>query len=70
MHFLTEAPNFNSGRFRRDEGKVRRGEGQVGGTRKVCVSGWKGKYAVDDSPLGLSITTCAVDEMTRRCGKG
>ncbi len=37
---------------------------------KVCVSGWKGKCAVDDSPLGLSITACAVDEMTRRCDKG
>ncbi len=37
---------------------------------KVCVSGWKKKYAVDDSSLGLSITTCTVDEMTRRCGKG
>ncbi len=37
---------------------------------KVCVSGWEGKYAVDDSALGLYISTCAVDEMTRRWGKG
>ncbi len=36
---------------------------------KVCVSVLKGKYTVDDSPLGLSITTCAVDEMTHHCGK-
>ncbi len=37
---------------------------------KIYVSRWKGKYAVDDSPFGLSITICAVDKMTRRCGKG
>ncbi len=41
-----------------------------GKEHKVCVSRWKGKYTVDDSPLGLSIPICAVDEMTHHCGKG
>ncbi len=40
----------------------------IGGPCKACVYRWKGKYTVDNSPLRLPITTCAVDEMIRRCG--
>ncbi len=32
MRFLTEAPNFNNGRFRGNERKAGIGEGRIGGT--------------------------------------
>ncbi len=38
---------------------------------KVCASGWKGKYAINnDSSLGDPEPSCAVYIMIRRCGKG